>query len=109
MFGAATMIAAFILCLGILYSPCQAHHELISDSFDSTRIIVLFVFIAPSILFPQMCQMHSWHFQDRLVALEFPQVEETGSPWFQRIIHCLSLWTPAQLHGVFFLSISGGP
>ena len=90
MFGAATMIAAFILCLGIFYSPCQVHHKLLGYSFNSTWIITLFVFITLSILFFQMRQMHGQRFRDGLVALEFPQGEETGSPWFWRIISCLS-------------------
>ena len=109
MFQAATMIAALLLHLGILYSPCQAHHKLFHNSFNSARIIALFFFIATGVLFLQMHQMHSWHFQDGLVALEFPQGEETGSPWFWRIIGCLSPWAPGQLHGIFFLSFSGWP
>ena len=106
MFWAATLIAVFLLHLGILYSPCQAHHKLFSNSFDSARIITLFVFIGPSILF---LQMHSWCLWDGLAALEFFQGEETGSPCFWRIISCLSPWALGQLHGIFFLSFLGGP
>ena len=65
------MIAALLLHLGILYSPCQVHHELLYNPFDSTQIIALFVLVSPSI-FLQMCQLHHWHFGGELVALEFP-------------------------------------
>ena len=82
MFWAATMIAAFLLHLGILYSPCLVLHKLFGNSFDSARIMTLFIFIAPSILFLQMHQMHSWCFWGELIALGFLQEEETGSPWF---------------------------
>ena len=34
--------------------------------------------------------MYSRHFKDALIALEFPQGEETGSPWFGRSIGCMS-------------------
>ena len=109
MFRAATMIAVFLLHLGILYNPWQVHHKLFGNSINSTWIFTLFVIIAPGILFLQMCQMHSWHFHDGLVALEFPHWEETGSPWFWRIIGCLSPQAPGQLHRILFLSFLGSP
>ena len=107
MFQAATMVAAFLICLGILYSPCQAYHKLFHNSLDSAGIVTLLVFIVTSILFFQMHQTHSRLFWDGLVALEFLQGEETGSPWFGRSIVCLSPWPLGQLHGVFLLSFSG--
>ena len=109
MFQAATMVAAFLLHLSILYSPCQVHHKLFSNSFDSAGIIALFVFITPSVLLLQMHQMHHWGLWGGLVALEFVQGGETGSPWFWRIISCLSPWAPGELYGILFLSFSGGP
>ena len=109
MFWAATVVAAFLIHLGILYSPCQMYHELFCNSFDSARIITLLAFIISSVLFFQMCQTHSRLLQDGLVALEFPQGEETGSPWFGRIIGHLSSGALGQVYGVFLLSFSGGP
>ena len=88
MFWVATMVAAFFFCLGILNSPCQVYHELFCNSFDSTRIITPLVFIITSVLLFQMHQMLTRLFQDGLVALEFPQGEETGSPWFGRSNSC---------------------
>ena len=76
MFQAATMAVAFLICLGILYGPCQAYHKLFHNSFNSARIITLLVFIATSILFFQMCQMHNRLFWDGLDALEFPWGEK---------------------------------
>ena len=73
MFWAATVVAAFLICLGILHSPCQAYHKLFRNSFNSAGIITLLVFIITGGLFFQMCQMYSRLFQDGLVALEFPQ------------------------------------
>ena len=67
MFQAATMVAVFLIHLGILYSPCQAYHKLFHNPFDSARIITLLVFIATGVLFFQMCQMHSGHFWDGLL------------------------------------------
>ena len=95
---AATMVAAFLICLGIFNSPCQAYHELFHNSFDSAGIITLLVFIVTGVLFFQMCQIHSRLFWDGLVALEFPQAEESGSPWFGRSIVCLSPGAPGQLY-----------
>ena len=80
MFQAATMVAVFLISLGILYCPCQAYHKVFCNSFDSAGIVTLLVFIAPGVLFFQMWKMHSRLFGDGLVALEFPQGEETGSP-----------------------------
>ena len=57
MFWATTMIAV-LLCLGILYSPCQVHHKLFGNPFDSTWIVAVFVLVSPGIFFLQMCQMH---------------------------------------------------
>ena len=108
MVWAATMVAVFFVCLGILNGLCQAYHEVFCNSFDSNRIITLLVFIVTDVIFFQMCQMHSRLFWDGLVALEFPQGEETGSPWFGRSISCLSPGAPEQLYGVFFLGFSGG-
>ena len=84
------MVVAFFICLGILNSPCQAYHELFCNSLNSAGIITPLVFIISSIFLFQMCQMHSRLFRDGLVALEFPQGEETSSPWFGRSISCLS-------------------
>ena len=72
-FWAVTMVAAFLICLGILYGPCQAYHKLFCNSFDSARIVSLLVFITTGVLFLQIHQMHHGHFWDWLVALEFPQ------------------------------------
>ena len=47
--------------------------------------------------------MHSRLFYDGLVALEFPQREETGRPRFWRSIGHLSFGATGQLYGVFFL------
>ena len=35
MFWATTVIAVLLLCLGILYSPCQAHHKFFSQTMNS--------------------------------------------------------------------------
>ena len=59
MFHAATMVVVFFVCLGILNSTCQTYHELFCNSFNSTRIMTLLVFIITSVLFFQMHQMHS--------------------------------------------------
>ena len=102
MFQAATMIAAFLLCLDGLYSPCQAHHKLFGNPFYSTGTITPLIFITPSVLFLQMHQMHlmhSWHLWGGLVTLEFLQGEKTGGPWLWRIVNCLSPWAPGQFHG----------
>ena len=72
MFWAGTMVAAFLICLGVLYSTCQAYHKLLCNSMDSARIVTLLVFIATGVLFFQMHQTHSGYFQEGLVALEFP-------------------------------------
>ena len=69
----ATTIIAVLLCLGVLFSPCQAHHKLFSNPFDSARIITLFILITPGVLFLQMHQTHDWCFWGGLVALEFLQ------------------------------------
>ena len=79
-FQATTMIAAFLLHLDILYSPCQVHHKLFGNPFDSASIIAPIICITPGILFLQMCQMHSWHLWGQLVALEFPQREKNWQP-----------------------------
>ena len=48
-------------------------------------------------------------FRRGLVALEFPQGEETSSPWFGRIIGSLSSGASGQLYRVFLLGLAGGP
>ena len=70
------MIAAFLLHLDVLYSPCQVHHKLFGNTFYSGGIIAPFIFITPSVFFLQMCQMHSQPFQGGLVALEFLEGEK---------------------------------
>ena len=109
MFWATAMIAALLLCLGILYSPCQAHHKFFSSPFDSTWMVALFVLVFSGLLFFQMCQTHCWCSRGGLVALEFPQGEETGSSQFWSIVGCLGSHSPGQLHGVFFLHFPGSP
>ena len=109
MFRATTVIAVLLLHLGILYSPCQVHHKLFSNPISSVGIITPFVLILSSVFFLLMCQMHNWHFWDRLVALEFLQGGETGSSLFWNIISHLSPWVPEQLHGIFLLCFLGSP
>ena len=53
LFQAGTMVTAFLICLGVFYGPCQAYHKLFHDSFDSTGIVTLLVFIATGVLFFQ--------------------------------------------------------
>ena len=55
MFQATTVIAA-LLCLGILYSPCQVHHKFLSNPNDSIRIFTSFVLISSSTFFLQVHQ-----------------------------------------------------
>ena len=86
MFWATTMIAMLLLHLGTLYSPCQAHHKLLGNPFNSTQVIALFVPISPSIFFLQICQLQRWCFGGELVALEFLQGEETGGSRFLGIV-----------------------
>ena len=109
MFWPATVVPVLLIHLGIFYSTFQAYHELFCDSLDSSGIITLLVFIAMSVLFFQMGQMHHRPLQGWLVAFECPQLEETGSPWFGRSIGCLSLGASGQLHRVFILGLSGDP
>ena len=71
MFQATTVIAVLLLCLGILYSPCQVHHKFFSNPIDSVRIIAPFILISSGAFFLQACQLYSWCFWGRLVALEF--------------------------------------
>ena len=89
MFRAATMVAAFLVCLGILHCPCQLDHGLLGHPLNSTGTITLWVFAIASILFLQMCQVHSRLFLEWLITLEFPQGEETSSPWLWEIISSL--------------------
>ena len=107
--GVLQVVAAFLICLGILYSPCQAYHKLFCNSFNSTRIVTLLSFVIDSILFFEMLQMYSRLFQKGLVAFEFPQGEETSSPWFGRIISSLSSRASGQLYRVFILGLLGSP
>ena len=109
MFWATAMIAVLLLHLGILYSPCQAHHKFFSNPFDSAWIVALFVLVSPGIFFLQICQMHCWHSGGGLVALEFLQGKETGSSQYWSIVSCLGPWTSGQLHGIFFLCLLGSP
>ena len=51
MFWAATVVAAFLICLGIFHSPCQTNHELLGYPFDPTRIVTLLILIIASTLF----------------------------------------------------------
>ena len=51
MFQAATVVAAFLICLSIFYSPCQMNHKLLCYTFDSARIVTLLIFIITGILF----------------------------------------------------------
>ena len=51
MFVAATVVAAFLICLGIFHSPCQMNHELLGYPLDSARIITLWVLIIADVLF----------------------------------------------------------
>ena len=51
MFQAATVVAAFLICLGIFDSPCQMDHELLGHTLDSARIITLWILIITIILF----------------------------------------------------------
>ena len=51
MFQAATVVTAFLICLNVLYIPCQMYHELFCNSFNSARIVTLLVFIIAGVLF----------------------------------------------------------
>ena len=81
MFWATTVRAVLLLCLGILYSPCQVHHKFLSNPINSVRIITLFVLISSSTFFLQVWQMHSWCLWGGLVAFDFLQGEEAGRAW----------------------------
>ena len=109
MFQATTVIAVLLLYLGILYSPCQAHHKFLGNPFDSTQIVALFILVPPSVLFFQMYQMHCWCFGGGLVAIEFLQGEETGSSQFWSIVSSLGSRASGQLHRIFFLHLPGSP
>ena len=109
MFQATTMVAVLLLCLGFLYSLCQAHHKLLCNPFNSTWIVALFVLISPGVFFLQMCQLHHWHFGGGLVALEFLQGEETGSSRFWGTVSNLGPRASGQLHRIFFLHLLGSP
>ena len=109
MFWATTVIAVLLLCLGILYSPCQAHPKFLSNPNNSVRIIAPFVLISSSAFFLQVHQMHSWCFWGRLFALLFLQREETGSSWLWGIISHLSPWALGQLYRIFLLCFLGWP
>ena len=51
MFQAATVVAVFLICLGVLYNPCQAYHNLFHNSFNSAGIVTLLIFIIVGVLF----------------------------------------------------------
>ena len=104
MFQATTVITA-LLCLGILYSPCQVYHKFLSNPINSVGIITPFVLISSGAFFLQVCQLHDWCFWGRLVALELLQREESGR--LLGIISCLSHWTVGKFHRIFLLSFSG--
>ena len=59
---ATTVIAAFLLCLGVLYSPCQVHPKFLSNPLNSIGIIVSFIIISSGAFFLQVCQLHGWGF-----------------------------------------------
>ena len=51
MFQAVTMVAVFLIYLGIFHSPLQMNHELLSHSLDSARIVTLLILIITGVLF----------------------------------------------------------
>ena len=51
MFRAATVVTAFLICLGVFHCPCQSDHELLCHPLNSTRIITLWILTVVSILF----------------------------------------------------------
>ena len=55
MFWAATVVAAFLICLSILSTPCQMNHKLLCYPLDSARIITLLIFIITSASFSSKC------------------------------------------------------
>ena len=55
---AATVIAAFFLLLGIFHSPCQVHHELLHDTFDTFRVLTIYSFTLIGTLPFHMCQVY---------------------------------------------------
>ena len=103
------MIAALLLCFGILYSPHQAHHKFFSYPLNSVGIITPFILVSSGTFFLKVCQMHDWCFRGWLITLKFLEREETGSSWFWGIIGCLSLWALGQFHKIFLLHFAGSP
>ena len=109
MFQATTVIAVLLLCLGILYSPCQAHHKFLSNPINSIGIIAPFVLVSFGTFFLQVLQMCGWCLWGGLVALELPQGEEAGRAWLWSIISHLSPRTLGKLHRIFLVHFSGHP
>ena len=109
MFWATTVIAALLICLGILYSPYQVHHKFLSNPINSVRTITPFILVSFGIFFLQVCQMYGWCFCGVLVAFEFLQREEAGRLWLWDVISHLSPQTPGKLHKVFILYFLGHP
>ena len=100
MFQATTVVTVLLLCLGIFYSPVQAHHKFFSYPLNSIGIMTPFILVSSGAFFFQVCQMHDWSFRGGLITLELLQREETGSSWLWDIIVCLSLWALRQLHSL---------
>ena len=51
MFQAATVVAAFLICLGVFHSPCQMNHELLGHPLKNAGIITLWILNIASVLF----------------------------------------------------------
>ena len=109
MFWASTVVAVFLICLGVFHSPCQMNHELLGYPLNSARIVTLWILIIASILFFLMCQTYSRLFQEGLMTPKFPQGEETSSPWLGGTISSLGSGALGQLYKIFLLSLPGGP
>ena len=63
---AATVTAAFLFLLGVFHGPHQVHHEILCDTFNTTRVLTIHPFILLSTLLFQMCQAYGGHFNHRL-------------------------------------------
>ena len=105
-FWAATVVAAFLICLGVFHSPCQMNHELLCYPFNSAGIITLLILIIAGVLFFLMCQAHSRLFQEGLVTLSFLRGKKLvvlglGEPSV--------VWVLGQLYRIFLLSLPGSP
>ena len=79
MFWAATVVAPFLICLGVS-QPYQTNHELLCYPFDSTGDCHS---LDPHLadISSSKCAKCTASFPGGLVTLEFPQGEETSSPW----------------------------